>query len=82
MIFCQLKGFENKEIYPNQIKQLNFFEVGWFKKAAAIKLHIGMNVRLAILEPEANDHLLEFAKKHDIMVHKTKDYLRLERRNK
>ncbi|WP_416150288.1 hypothetical protein ACM26V_04705 [Salipaludibacillus sp. HK11] len=72
-----------KDIYPNQIKQLKFFDVGWFKKAAVIKLHKGLNIRLAILEPtEANDHLLEFAKKHDIMLQKTKNYLRLERRKK
>jgi len=37
-----------KEIYPNQIKQLNFFEVGWFKKAAAIKLHVGMNMTVCL----------------------------------
>ncbi|WP_280771624.1 hypothetical protein [Salipaludibacillus daqingensis] len=76
-------SFLKKEIHPTQINQLKFFEVGWFKRAAVIKLKQGINIRLAILEPtEANDHLHEFAKKHNIMVDKTKDYLRLERRNK
>ncbi|MDQ0257966.1 hypothetical protein J2S74_005429 [Evansella vedderi] len=72
-----------KEIYPEQIKELKFFEVGWFKKAAVIKCIKGMNIRLAILEPtEAYDHLLGFARKHNITIYKTKDYLRLERRVK
>ncbi|GAE26640.1 hypothetical protein JCM9140_2724 [Halalkalibacter wakoensis JCM 9140] len=73
-----------KEIYPDQIKQLKFNEVWYgFKRAAVIKLNKGMNIRLSILEQrEGYDHLLEFARKHNLEVYKTKDYLWLEERNR
>lgn len=73
----------NREIYPNQVDQLKFFRVGWANKAAIIKTNKGLNVRLAILRPhKAYDHLLDFCDKHEITVHKTKDYFILERMKK
>ncbi|RDW15880.1 hypothetical protein [Oceanobacillus chungangensis] len=69
-----------KEIYPDQIEQLRFIRVGWAKKAAIIKIYRGKNIRLAVItQPNAYEHLLEFAEKHDISIFKTKDYLILER---
>lgn len=74
------KPIIKKEIYPDQINQLKFIRVGWSKKAAIIKVNKGINIRLAVLEPQkAYEHLIQFTDKYDITVFKTKDYLILER---
>ena len=74
------KSIVKQRIFPEDINQLKFTRVGWAKKGAKIKVKKGINVRLAVLEPpKAYDHLIEFAKKHDITIVKTKDYLILER---
>lgn len=74
------KSIVKQRISPEDISQLKFTRVGWAKKAAKINVNKGINVRLAVLEPpKAYDHLIEFAKKHDITIVKTKDYLILER---
>jgi hypothetical protein len=74
------KSIVNQRIFPEDINQLKFTRVCWAKKAAKIKVNKGIDVRLAVLEPpNAYDHLIEFAKKHDITIVKTKDYLILER---
>ena len=76
------KSIVKQKIFPEDINQLKFTRVGWAKKCAKIKVKKGINVRLAVLEPPiAYDHLIEFAKKHDITIVKTKDYLILERMN-
>jgi len=69
-----------KRVIPDEIKQIRFVRVDWAKKAAKIKLHKGLPIRLAVLQPvEAYDHLLAFSDKHEIQIVKTKDYLLLER---
>ncbi|MGE6489118.1 hypothetical protein [Paenisporosarcina sp. NPDC076898] len=74
------KPIVKQRIFPEDIIQMKFTRIGWAKKAAKIKVSKGINVRLAVLEPpKAYDHLIEFAKKHDITIIKTKDYLILER---
>ena len=74
------KSIVKQRISPEDISQLKFTRVGWAKKAAKINVNKGINVRLSVLEPpKAYDHLIEFAKKHDITIVKTKDYLILER---
>ncbi len=74
------KSIVKQRIFPEEINELKFTRVGWAKKSAKIKVNKGINVRLAVLEPpKAYDHLIEFAKKHDIAIVKTKDYLILER---
>jgi len=74
------KSIVKKKISPEDISQLKFTRVGWAKKAAKINVNKGINVRLAVLEPpKAYDHLIEFAKKHDVTIVKTNDYLILER---
>lgn len=74
------KSIIKKAIYPEQINLMKFIRVGWAKKAAIIKVKKGINIRLAVLEPQkAYDHLIEFAKNYDITIVKTKDYLILER---
>lgn len=74
------KSIVKQRILPEDVNELKFTRVGWAKKAAIIKVNKGINVRLAVLEPpEAYDHLMEFAMKHDITIVKTKDYLILER---
>ena len=74
------KSIVKQRIPPKDISQLKFTRAGWAKKAAKIKVNKGINVRLAVLEPpKAYDHLIEFAKKHDVTIVKTKDYLILER---
>ncbi|MGB3261990.1 hypothetical protein [Paenisporosarcina sp.] len=74
------KSIVKQRIFPEDISQMKFTRIGWAKKAAKIKVNKGFNVRLAVLEPpKAYDHLIEFAKKHDITIVKTKDYLILER---
>jgi hypothetical protein len=74
------KSIVKQRIFPEDINQLKFSRVGWAKKAAKIKVNKGINVRLAVLEPpKAYDHLIEFAKKHDITIVKSKDFLILER---
>lgn len=74
------KSIVKQRIFPEDIIQMKFTRVGWAKKAAKIKVNKGIDVRLAVLEPPiAYDHLIEFAKKHDITIVKTKDYLILER---
>ena len=74
------KSIVKQRISPEDISQLKFTRVGWAQKAAKININKGINVRLAVLEPpKAYDHLIEFAKKHDITIVKTKDYLILER---
>lgn len=72
-----------KEIYPNEIKLVKFMRVGWAEKAAVIKVNKGINIRLAVLEPQkAYDHLIEYAEIHNITMVKSKDYLILERLKK
>ena len=74
------KPIVKQRIFPEDIIQMKFTRIGWAKKAVKIKVNKGVNVRLAVLEPpKAYDHLIEFAKKHDITIVKTKDYLILER---
>ena len=74
------KSIIKKEIYPDQINQVKFIRVGWAKKAAVIKVNKGINIRLAILEPQkAYEHLIEYAEVHNITIVKSKDYLILER---
>ena len=74
------KSILKQRIFPEDIIQMKFTRVGWAKKAAKIKVNKGFDVRLAVLEPPiAYDHLIDFAKKHDITIVKTKDYLILER---
>ncbi|MGJ9457384.1 hypothetical protein [Oceanobacillus sp. CF4.6] len=74
------KSIIKREIYPDQINQVKFIRVGWAKKAAIIKVNKGINIRLAVLEPQkAYDHLIEYAEIHDIAILKSKDYLILER---
>ncbi|MFC4022356.1 hypothetical protein ACFOUV_00830 [Oceanobacillus longus] len=74
------KSVIKREIYPEQINQVKFMRVGWAKKAAIIKVNKGINIRLAVLEPQkAYDHLIEYAEIHDITIFKSKDYLILER---
>ncbi|GIN84918.1 hypothetical protein J6TS2_13040 [Heyndrickxia sporothermodurans] len=69
------KPIIKKVIYPNQVNQLKLIRVGWAKKAAIIKVEKGINIRLSVLEPQgAYEHLIGFAKKHDITIFKTKDY--------
>jgi hypothetical protein len=59
---------------------VKFIRVGWAKKAAIIKVNKGLNIRLAVLEPQqAYDHLIEYAEIHDIKLFKSKDYLIPER---
>ena len=74
------KSIVKQRIFPEDIIQMKFTRVGWAKKAAKIKVNKGIDVRLAVLEPPiAYDHLIDFAKNHDITIVKTKDYLILER---
>jgi len=74
------KSIVKQRIFPKDIIQMKFTRVGWAKKAVKIKVNKGIDVRLAVLEPPiAYDHLIDFAKKHDITIVKTKDYLILER---
>lgn len=77
------KSIVRKQIPPVQINQIKFKEVGWFKRAAVIKLNKGMDIRIINNDPKkVYDDLFEFGKRNDIKIIKTKDYLRLERRGK
>ena len=74
------KVIVKQTISPDDINLLKFTRGGWAQKAAIIKVKKGMDVRLASLEsPKAFEDLIEFAKKHDIQIDKTKDYQLLER---
>lgn len=74
------KSIKIKKVFPSQINQLKLMRTGWAKKAAKLKLNRGMNIRLAGLnQPEAYDHLIEFAEKHAISIFKTKDYTIVEK---
>ncbi|UOQ48746.1 hypothetical protein MUN88_00870 [Gracilibacillus caseinilyticus] len=82
-VFLFKKSFIKREIYPDQVKQLEFIRAGWAKKAAILYVHTGRNIRLAVLEPsEAYEHLMEFAEGHDISIAKTDEYLILEKKQK
>ncbi len=75
------RSINKKKMDPDQVEQMKFIRAGWAKKAAIIKLEKGMDIRLVVLYPEeAYEHLLEFARKHDISIVKTNDYLTLERK--
>ena len=53
----------------------------WAKKAVMIKIKNGRKIRLVEPYPStAFDQLMEFADKHEVELHKTRDYLILERK--
>ncbi|CCG46611.1 hypothetical protein HBHAL_4269 [Halobacillus halophilus DSM 2266] len=53
----------------------------WAKKAVMIKIINGRKIRLVEPYPStAFDQLMEFADKHEVELHKTRDYLILERK--
>lgn len=69
-----------KVVYPNQITQLKFKRVGWSTKGAIIQVNKGFNIRVVNFVPQTIfEDLIAFAKKYDISINKSKDYLTLEK---
>ena len=69
----------NKEIVSSDIKKIIFKRIGWKSKLAAIKVHKGIPIRVALFKPEnVYDDLIVFCKENAVPYHKTKDYTIIE----
>lgn len=70
----------NKEIVPSDIKKIIFKRIGWKSKLAAIKVHKGLPIRVALFKPErVYDDLMVFCEENEIHYDKTKDYKIIEK---
>ncbi|MFZ0476131.1 MAG: hypothetical protein WAM18_11740, partial [Halobacillus sp.] len=75
------KTIHTKKLSPGDISQITFVRQMWVKKAVMINVRNGRKIRLVELYPStAFDYLVEFADKHEVELHKTRDYLRLEKK--
>ena len=70
----------SKEIVPSDIKKIIFKRIGWKSKLAAIKVHKGLPIRVALFKPErVYDDLMVFCEENEIHYDKTKDYKIIEK---
>ncbi|MGP4074693.1 hypothetical protein [Halobacillus sp. K22] len=70
-----------RKLAPSDISQIRFVRLMWAKKTVLIKVKSERKIRLVEPSPStAFDHLMEFADKHEVELHKTRDYLLLERK--
>ena len=70
----------SKEIVPSEIKKIIFKRIGWKSKLAAIKVHKGLPIRVALFKPErVYDDLMVFCEENEIHYDKTKDYQIIEK---
>ena len=70
----------SKEIVPSDIKKIIFKRIGWKLKLAAIKVHKGLPIRVALFKPErVYDDLMVFCEENEIHYDKTKDYKIIEK---
>ena len=70
----------NKEIVLSDIKKIIFKRIGWKTKLAAIKVHKGLPIRVALFKPEkVYDDLIVFCEENAINYDKTKDYKIIEK---
>ncbi len=75
------KTINTRKLSPGDISQITFVRQMWVKKAVMINVRNGRKIRLVELYPStAFDYLVEFADKHEVELHKTRDYLRLEKK--
>ncbi|MCA1010554.1 hypothetical protein [Halobacillus halophilus] len=73
------KTINVRKLAPEDISQITFVRKMWVLKAVMINVKNGKKIRLMELYPStAFDYLTEFADKHEVDLHKTRDYLRLE----
>ncbi|SFF57035.1 hypothetical protein SAMN05216353_10224 [Halobacillus alkaliphilus] len=73
------KSIHSRKLSPGDISQISFVRQMWVKRAVMIDVKNGRKIRLVELyPPTAFDYLTEFANKHEVELHKTRDYLRLE----
>ncbi|MFC2946969.1 hypothetical protein [Virgibacillus sediminis] len=70
-----------RKIYrPDEVVAVKFLRIGWAKKAARIKLKQGLPIRIENFRPSGIfRELADYAARHGIAVHKTRDYSVLER---
>lgn len=69
-----------KEVTYQQIDSIKFKRDGLGKKSAIVKLSKGFNLHISQFYPKGiYDDLIVFAKKHNIPILKTKDYMILEK---
>lgn len=70
----------SKEIVPTKIKEIIFKRTGWKSKLAAIKVHKGIPIRVALFKPESvYDDLIVFCEQNAVPYHKTQDYTIIEK---
>lgn len=70
-----------KEIAPQEIRQMMLSRVGWMKMGATIRVTRGWTVRIHDFSPDTvMVDLMEFAERHYIGTVKTKDFLMLQSR--
>ena len=70
----------SKKIVPTVIKEIIFKRTGWKSKLAAIKVHKGVPIRVALFKPEnVYDDLIIFCEENAVHYDKTKDYKILEK---
>ena len=70
----------NKKIGPSDIKKIIFKRIGWKSKLAAIKVHKGLPIRVALFRPEnVYDDLIVFCEENGVYYDKTKDYKIIEK---
>ncbi|TFB22880.1 hypothetical protein E3U55_06475 [Filobacillus milosensis] len=68
-----------KEVQPSDIKMINFKRIGRSKKGAIIQMQKGSNFRIVDFKPDTvTDDLEKFSGKHNIPLHMTKDYMKLQ----
>lgn len=70
----------NKKIGPSDIKKIIFKRVGWKSKLAAIQVHKGLPIRVALFKPgNVYDDLIVFCEENAIHYDKTEDYKIIEK---
>lgn len=69
-----------KEVMSTNIKKIIFKRIGWKSKLAAIKVHTGIPIRVALFKPvTVYDDLIMFCEENSVPYHKTKDYTIVEK---
>ncbi|WP_078380787.1 hypothetical protein [Sutcliffiella halmapala] len=69
-----------KKVSPNQIIEMKFKRVGWFKKGAIIQIKKGFNMRVVNFSPDdVLEELIKFANANDILITKNEGYMALEK---
>lgn len=69
-----------KEVVPEDIREIKFIRVDWAKKSAIVRMKKGFNIRVILFHPDSvYKELEQYAKEHNVSIHKTRDYQILEK---